>query len=359
MYLKDFCKEKCTGCSACKNICPKGAITMKEDEEGFLYPEINEELCINCNLCVNVCPIEEYTENRSIKAFAVKHVLEDERLNSQSGALFAAISDFFLEQNGCIYGAKIDDEFKVYHDKAIDKFQRDKLRGSKYIQSDMKDVIKNIKKDLKENKKVLFTGTGCQVAGVINALKHINLDNLYTCDVVCHGVPSPKVFADFIKCMEDLYQKKISKFKFRDKKYGWSSHYTTITFKDGTEIKTDLFKNLFLRNNILRPSCYECNFSNINRPSDITMSDFWGVDEVLPEMYDKTGVSLTLINTEKGKELFNEIKENLIYKECEISNAIKRNPNLSNPSSMPKTREEFWRDYFSENFEYIIDKYAK
>lgn len=223
----------------------------------------------------------------------------------------------------------------------------------------MGNIIEEIEQDLKDDKKVLFSGTPCQVAAVTSCIKDKYKDNLYTCDLVCHGVPSEAIFRDFLKYVEEKENKHIKEFNFRDKEFGWDTHFETSIFDDGTKKTTYYFRNLFMRLNILRPSCYKCNYASIHRTADVTIADFWGVDEVLPEMYDKTGVSLTLINTEKGKELFNEIKENLIYKECEISNAIKRNPNLSNPSSMPDTREEFWRDYFSKNFEYIIDKYSK
>lgn len=223
----------------------------------------------------------------------------------------------------------------------------------------MGNIIEKIEQDLKDDKKVLFSGTPCQVAAVTTCIKDKYKDNLYTCDLVCHGVPSELVFRNFLKYIEEKNNKHIKEFIFRDKRFGWDSHYETSIFDDDTKETTYYFRNLFLRNNILRPSCYKCNYSSLNRTSDVTIADFWGVDEVLPEMYDKTGISLALINTEKGKELFNEIKNDLMYKESRIDDAIKKNPNVYKPSSMPKTREEFWRDYFRENFEYIIDKYAK
>ena len=200
--------------------------------------------------------------------------------------------------------------FRFHIGRAVNKDERTAFKGSKYIQSHMNNTIKSVISDLKDNKKVLFSGTACQVAGV-NSVAKENTNNLYTCDLICHGVPSERVFKDYLKYIEEKYNKKIKEFIFRDKSFGWHSHIETIIFEDGTKISLEYFKRLFYRHNILRLSCYECNYANTHRPADITIADFWGVDELFPEFDDDKGVSLVIINSEKGKKLFNKVKDRL------------------------------------------------
>lgn len=360
MYLKNSEKHTCSGCTACMNICKQNAIIMKEDEEGFKYPYINKELCIKCGACYNICPnIKHNKENYIIEAYGVKHKNEEERSTSRSGGVFVAISDYILNKNGVIYGAELKDDFTVCHNRATNKEERDKFKGSKYIQSDMKDIIQKVKQDLKDGKKVLFSGTPCQIAGVKSAIPIVHRENLYTCDIVCHGVPSEKVFKDYLKYMEKVTKSKIQKVNFRDKRFGWSSHYETMTFEDGTEKTTEYFKNLFYRHNILRPSCHNCNYANAHRPADITIADFWGIDEINPEFYDEKGVSLVIINNLKGKEIFENIKEELEVMECTIEDCLKYTYTLNQPTPKSENREKFWEDYFKKDFNYIIEKYAK
>lgn len=359
MYLNTHIKEECSGCTACSLVCPKKAIKMIEDEEGFKYPEIDEEKCIKCGLCEKICPnVKKETKNTIIKAYGAKHVNEKERITSRSGGAFVAISDYILKLNGAVYGAKLNKDFSVSHAREENSIERDEFKGSKYIQSDMGDIIESIKNDLKSDRKVLFSGTPCQVAGVISCIPQKYTNNLYTCDLICHGVPSKKIFFDFLKYLEKIHNKKIKEFNFRDKKFGWESHLETTIFQDETKISTEYFKNLFYRHNILRPSCYKCNYANIHRPADITIADFWGVDEVAPEFFDQKGVSLIIINNQKGKELFEEIKSDLKIIDCSIENCIKYTYTLNQPTPRSETREEFWEDYKEKDFEEIIRKYA-
>ena len=242
MFLKTSKKSECSGCTACKCSCPKNAIEMIYDEEGFQYPFINKEKCIECGLCYNICPnIIKNEENTIIEAHGAKHKNEIERFTSRSGGVFVAISDYILELGGVIYGAELNDRFEVEHGRAIIKEQRDKFKGSKYIQSDMKNIILDIKKDLQNGKKVLFSGTPCQVAGVKAAIPKKYYDNLNTCDLICHGVPSKRVFRDFLRYIENKENKRIKRFIFRDKRFGWNSHFETFIFEDETQISTRIF----------------------------------------------------------------------------------------------------------------------
>lgn len=360
MYLKSGKKSECSGCTACKNICPKNAIQMIEDEEGFKYPKIDKEKCINCGACYKICPNVKKDETNTIKeAYGVKHKNENERITSRSGGVFIALSDYVLKQGGIIYGAELKEDFTVIHSRAENKKQRDKFKGSKYIQSDMKDIIKKVQQDLKENRKVLFSGTPCQVAAVKSCVSKKDQENLYTCDLICHGVPSNKIFREFLKYIEKISGKTIKNFNFRDKRFGWESHYETAIFDDNTEMTTQYFRNLFYGHNILRPSCYECNYANIHRPADITIADFWGIENVAPEFMDEKGVSLVIINNDKGKEWFEEVKDNLHTIYCSVEDCVKYTYTLNQPTPVAETRDEFWQDYNNKDFNYIIEKYAK
>lgn len=360
MYLETNIKSECSGCTACMNICPKNAIRMIEDDEGFRYPHIDKEKCINCGACIRVCPnVKNDTKNEIIETYGVKHKNEKERLTSRSGGVFVALSDYILALGGTIYGAQLNKDFTVSHGRAENKEERNKFKGSKYIQSDMKDIIKEVQEDLKNGKKVLFSGTPCQVAGVKECISNKYQENLYTIDLICHGVPSEKIFREFLKYIEETNNKKIREFDFRDKKFGWDTHYETMIFEDGTKRSTQFFRNLFYRHNILRPSCHKCNYANIHRPADITIADFWGIEEINPEFKDEKGVSLTIINNNKGKEWFNKIKNDLEIINCSIEDCIKHTYTLNQPTPEGEARKQFWNDYKNKDFKEIIEKYAK
>lgn len=360
MYLKSGKKSECSGCTACMNICPKNAIQMIEDEEGFKYPQIDKQKCIDCGACYKICPNVKKDESNTIKeAYGVKHKNEQERLTSRSGGVFIALSDYILSQGGTVYGAELNKDFTVSHHRAENKEQRNKFKGSKYIQSDMNDIIKKVRQDLKDNKKVLFSGTSCQVHAIKVSVSEKYQKNLYTCDLICHGVPSKKIFEEFLRYIEKISGKTIKEFNFRDKRFGWATHYETSIFEDGTELTTQYFRNLFYGHNILRPACHKCNYANIHRPADITIADFWGIENVAPEFLDRKGVSLTIINNEKGKEWFEAIKGKLQTIHCSLEDCVKYTYTLNQPTPEAETRDEFWQDYKTKDFDYIIEKYGK
>lgn len=359
MYLETGNKSECSGCTACMARCPKNAIKMVEDNEGFKYPKIDKDKCINCGACYKICPnVKKDKTNTIIKVYGAKHKNERERFTSRSGGVFVALSDYILSQNGIVYGAELKENFTVEHNRAENKEERDKFKGSKYIQSNMNNTIEMIQQDLKENRKVLFSGTPCQVAAVTACINDKYRNNLYTCDLICHGVPSELIFREFLKYVELENDKKIKEFVFRDKRFGWDSHYETSIFEDKTEVTTQYFKNLFYGHDILRPSCYKCNYANTHRPADITIADFWGIENVAPDFVDKNGVSLIIINNEKGKELFDEVKKDLNLINCSIEDCIKYTYTLTKATPISENRERFWEDYKNEKFDYIIDKYA-
>ncbi|NLA73610.1 MAG: hypothetical protein GX848_07255 [Clostridiales bacterium] len=339
------------------SICPTAAISMKEDLQGFLYPQINYDLCIECGKCLEVCDLKKPVdkENNPIKAYATAHKDKKVLSSSSSGGAFTLLSDIVLNNNGVIFGCKLDDKIDVYHDKAGNKLQRDLMRGSKYVQSDMKNTYKDIAALLKEGREVMFVGTPCQVAGLYSFLgKRPKL--LTTVDFICHGVPSQKLLKDHVKFLENKYNKKAVNYLFRDKIYGWR-HTETIVFSDNTRKSSyDTFrlKHLFLINIALRPACYSCKYTNYHRVSDITIGDFWR-GEIIANNYKNLGISVMLINTEKGKLFNSSIKNTGLLKEIEISDTKQRA--LLYPAKLHDETNNFWKLYEKSGYETITEKY--
>lgn len=350
-------KNDCCGCTACLNSCPTQAISLKEDNEGFLYPVINDFLCTKCKLCIKVCPFKKYKKNDfQQKIYAVKHKDQEILFKSSSGGAFTALSDYVLANNGVVYGASFDKSFKVIHSRAINKEDRNLMRGSKYVQSFLGNCFIKVKKDLEENKLVLFTGTPCACAGLNNYLNK-EYQNLFICDIICHGVPSPKIFKDYIHFISN--KKIISELNFRSKKAGWRG-YNIYLKKNNKEIlnnsNSKSFLDLFSNVGLLRPSCHNCKFCNFNRPSDITIADFWGIEKCKPHMDDNKGVSLILLNSIKGQTLFNNIKDNVYYEESNKDECLQHN--LIKPSLISPIREKVFLDYEKKGYVYIAKKYT-
>lgn len=352
----------CCGCTACANICPRNAITMAPDALGFKYPKIDLALCIDCGLCEKVCAFNsEYDKTQNYlepKTYAARHKELKEIETSRSGAAFIALSDIILEEGGAIYGAGYKDHFVVAHKRAITKKERDEFKGSKYTQSDLGSIFQSVKQDLTEGKTVLFSGTPCQTAG-LNAFINKKLkDKLYLIDIVCHGVPSPYIWRDYITYLENLYQSKVTTVNFRDKsELGWAAHKESFCFENGTKATCDNFTYLFYKHIMFRHSCEKCPFANIHRPSDITIADFWGwqkTDAIINA--DDKGVSLLLINTEKENSLFNKANKNLYIIKANLENCLQ--PNLKNPSKSSPQRIKFEQTYLKHGFKGILKKYG-
>lgn len=356
-------KDKCCGCTACYSACPTGSIEMLSDDEGFLYPHINESTCINCHKCLNVCAFKSDNNTNEYKkplVYAVKHKDISIRMKSRSGGIFTAVSDYVLDNGGVVYGCVLDSSLNAYHTRAKNKSARDKMRGSKYIQSEIGNTFKEAEKDLKEGRLVLFTGTSCQIAGLKSALQK-DYDNLLCMDIVCHGVPSTAVFKEYIKWIENKEKAKCVNIDFRNKiDYGWIAHIETLTLNKNNKVKhknSNVFKMLFYGHNILRPCCYVCPYKDIIHTADITIGDYWGIEKASPGFSDNKGVSLVLINSEKGKKIFDLAKNKVEFKECAIEDSMQ--PPLIKPFPKPNTREQFWQDFREKDFEYIAQKYAK
>ena len=354
-------KSKCCGCTACESVCPYDAISMQPDNLGFVYPQVDKANCVECGLCKRVCAFNNIDISQSDKypvAYAARHKDIEEVENSRSGAVFVALSDVILNDKGIVYGAALTERFVVAHRRTTNMHERDALRGSKYVQSDLNGIFKQVREDLKKGISVLFSGTPCQVAGLksyLNLLK-IDIRNLLLVDVVCHGVPSPKYWQDYLFYIENKENSDIVKVNFRDKrKFGWTSHRESFEFSNG---KTKSYNHNFYHDIMLRRSCGVCPYANIKRVSDITIGDFWGWEKLgISINDDNKGLNLVLINTTKGESFFSKIKdEQLISYPTEVSQSLQ--PNLLRPTNIHPLQALFEDDYAKRGFEYVGKKYT-
>lgn len=360
--IKD--KTDCVGCFACKNICPQNAISMIEDEYGFKYPSINYNICTNCGLCEKVCPIiNKKEENRlNSKSYAAINKNAEVRMNSSSGGMFSIIAEYIINNGGVVYGAKFNDKFLVEHARAEKIEDIEKFRGSKYIQSDINKTFREAKKDLETGRKVLFTGTPCQVEGLKSYLIK-DYDNLYTQDFICHGVPSKNIWEKYLEYRKKQDKEEPKNISFRNKENkGWNEYQLVFKYSNFNKYIDhidDLFMKAFLSDIALRDSCYKCQFKKKHRISDITLADFWGINNVVPEMNDEKGTSLILINSEKGEKIFRKLQEKIIYKEVDFEHAIKYNKSMIKSAETNKNRKTFFKELENNDFENLIDRYSK
>ena len=296
------------------------------------------------------------------QVYAAIHTDENIRRKSRSGGVFTVFSDQILKRSGVVYGVVLKNNTIAQHIRAADTVGRDAMRGSKYIQSSTKNTFREVREDLNAGKIVLYTGTSCQIAGLKGFLKNVDQENLYCIDIVCYGVPSPFIWRDYVHFLENKFKSTCTDVDFRDKKtFGWKAHYEALTFRSGLlkrerKYYNDTFKKLFFSNHILRPSCYACPYKSIAHPGDITIADYWGIQKAAPEFYDNKGVSLVLINNEKGRELFESIKPYLRFKPTRIEDSMQ--PSLKAPVSEPADRAIFWEDYRSMPFGQLLKKYT-
>lgn len=356
--------NKCTGCGSCMSVCPKDCISMSEDDNGFLYPHINNDVCVNCNLCKNRCPVlNEVKANETGKAYACINTDEKIRSESSSGGMFTLIAEYVIEQGGVVFGAALDENMEVYHSEASTKIELRKFRGSKYVQSKIGDTYKRAKKYLDEGRMVLFTGTPCQIGGLYASLNK-KYENLITQDIICHGVPAPKVWRRYLKYQLKSHQSDNTKeVRFRNKDNGWLKYSMKIDFDNGKEYKMpfvkDKYMNAFLSELCLRDSCYECSFKSMERQSDITLADFWGVNEIMPEMFDDKGTSLVVVNTKKAEDIFTSISDKVKVMEVKIEDAVRYNPSMYKSVVRHPKREKFLEMIDVMSFDNAVDKCLK
>lgn len=356
-------KEDCLGCTACQQICPKKCITMRQDEEGFSYPEINKDVCINCNLCNNTCP----KINNSLKpcdqnVYAVQSKNFNNRKTSSSGGVFPLLANIIIKQNGVVYGCtNKSDVAHPHHIRISSLADLPLLKGSIYVQSDLGNTFSYIKKDLIEGRKVLFSGTPCQCSGLRSFLRK-EYDNLYIVDLLCHGVPSPKLYKENLEIFEDKFQSKVASLNLRSKEKSWKRLFTKIEFENGKRYFKfsgyDPYMSLFLNNKSQRPSCFECPFTQHDRIGDITLGDFWGIANHIREMDDDKGTSMVITNNLKGRNLFSSIEDELKYVETTIEIAESGNKVLCEPAKKNKDRDNFYKEYELNGLTSAYKKYS-
>lgn len=357
-------KANCVGCYGCYNACPKKAIVMEEDEEGFRYPIVQQEKCIQCEACSRVCPvIHPIPDAKEQMPYTYAAINEDWniRRESSSGGIFHLLANYVLKQGGVVYGAGFNDQWEVEHQVAENLTDLVKLYMSKYVQSRIKDTYYKVEKNLESGRQALFVGTPCQCVALKCYLKK-EYNNLILVDFICHGVPSPKVWRRYRTWRTK--GKEIERISFRNKNLSWERFLLLFSFKNNNkylaeDLNHDLYLKGFLQNLYLRPSCHQCKFCHKNRPTDLTLADFWGVQDVLPEMYDGKGTSLVFIHSAKGKELFESLPAKKM--KTEFDRAIQYNPSMVRPSIPSKNRQRFFEEFIAgkQSIDQIIEENTK
>lgn len=375
MYTEVVNKKDCTGCGACENLCPENAIHMHVDKEGFCYPAIDDEKCIQCGECLNVCPVfdmpikgDKGKNIQAPKVYAAWSMDQDIRYHSTSGGIFSELALSILKRGGYICGAVYDENQEVKHYITNKVESLEKLRQSKYVQSEMKDIYKKIEDLLKKNETVLFSGTPCQCKGVYNYCKEkgITNSNLYMVDFICRGVNSPKVYRKFLGELEDQYGSGVIKVWFKNKTYGWNRFSTKIEFENGENYLKDRYHDTYIRgyieeNLFIRPSCTVCRFKGLHRVADLTLADFWGVKLEEGYMQDSdNGTSMVMVHTEHGKRLWDSISPNIYKTEKKMDDVIPGNICFENSIHHSVYRKQFMDDLDNmsviNNIERFLDK---
>lgn len=339
--------------------CPVNCIEMKPDKDGFLYPHIRTEECIRCGKCEKTCPVLNCRSADAPlpKAYAVKNLDAKCRKNSSSGGLFSVLADNILSRGGVVYGAATDEKLQVVHLCAENPEQLAALRGSKYVASTLGNVFKEVRQQLDAGRPVLFSGTPCQVEGLLSFLGQ-PCDNLYTADLICHGVPTAKAWNRYCQYQQKNRGANITGVNFRSKTSGWKQFSLELRFDDGQVYsavqKKDPYLRAFLENLCLRPSCHDCAFKGKHRRSDITLADFWGVGTMLPDADDDGGVSLALVHTERGAALLEQVKDSLWLMPVEPEAAISRNSAMTRSVPAHHFRSYFLHRLGKEPFDKLV-----
>ena len=344
--------EQCTGCMACYNACQHDVIQVIADEEGFMRPFLLATECLNCGNCVKACPIikpilpERFCEPQ---VFACTHANKHARMQASSGGIFSALAKIMMQRQGVVFGAAFTDKHLVEHIGVEREEDLHVLKKSKYVQSNVGKCLSVAKEHLENGRCVLFSGLPCQIAGLYSYLGN-DYDKLYTVDLLCKGAPSPGVFSTFINSIEERYKSAVQAYSFRDKKYGSERATSVVTFSNGKKLVLPLtqtsFGSGFSTELFLRPSCYHCQYRNINRMGDITLGDFWGIGRDFA-FYDlkSEGISLVMLNSMKGKALFDVIGSSLLLEKRNIQEAINRNRALNGKNIVNRRRTRFFALY--------------
>ncbi len=366
IYVND--KKTCCGCNACGDACPKGAIIFQTDIEGFWYPKVDKEKCIDCGLCEKVCPIINIKELKKndlpqSTCYAAEHKNMEVIFDSTSGGLFSALADIMYRNNGYVGGAVFNEDFSVRHYISNDKHDLPQLRSSKYLQSNMNGFYNQVKQLLMANEQVLVCGTPCQMTALRSFLRK-DYENLIIVDFICRGINSPKVWQKYLDSFEERYGSKVVYCKAKSKEYGWRNLTQKVILANGkhcyeTKDQSNFTKGYLQTGVYCRPSCYDCKFKGYPRISDITLADFWGIENVDQSMEKDLGTSLVMINSKKGQNYFEKIKPRINYVPVSFESIEAGNQALKKPLQSPKVdRKKFFEDLQSMTFLNIADKYV-
>lgn len=360
--------SKCTGCGACAHVCSNKAITMVKGSEGFLYPAIEKGKCVQCEKCAEVCHLQSQSKIELFQQSVYACQIKDKQMlvHATAGGFFPLLAKTVIEQGGVVYGCVWDASMHAVHKGITTIDQIQEFSGSKYVQSNTTNVFSEISNHLQNGKKVLFSGTPCQVEAVLKYCNNLDRSNLITVDVPCYGVPSQAIFSAYIEKLNKKYNAKVVDFRFRDKRhYGWS-HTTFITFKrdDGTyfeveEIdhnKIDYYK-MFGNRNCYRKSCYQCLYNTLNRVSDFTTGNYWGIENKT-QVFDATlGVSMVIINSKKARNIFDSIKSHMILEERTVEDAVDSNEALVKVTDYPNHRDAIYQSFAKHGFDGMFKRY--
>lgn len=352
-------KHDCCGCTACASICGRNAIVMQPDEEGFLYPVCDLSRCIDCHLCELACPIitrdSKQSDTLPLKVYALRNKNAEVLRGSSSGGAFAAMVENILSQGGIIYGAEYNEQHVVVHRGETTSDGAIRFRGSKYVQSNINGVYNEIRQHLLSGRLVLFSGTPCQVEG-LKCFFRKPYENLLTVDILCHGVPSPQIFADYIRFINKYSLGRLKGLFMKDKTFGWGYQNTRLFFQSGrSEFNTplsNLWNNIYYDHIVNRPSCHKCRFTNLHRSGDLTIGDFWGIEKYHKEFHSSMGVSLLMTNTNKGNIFWEQIKSEFEYIESNMDECIQ--PVLQYSRLETSDRISFWEEYKKQGFDKTI-----
>lgn len=359
--------QNCSSCAACANVCARNAVSMQLDAEGFYHPVIDAEKCVQCGACERICPWNKPVENPNVANVSPKTVAayakdESARLQSSSGGIFTVLAERALDDGGVVVGVAQVASTRFGHIVVDNKADLAKLRGSKYVQADVGLVYREVRGLLKAGRKVLFSGTPCQVAGLYAALGNAASADLFTVDIVCHGTPSVKVFEKYVREMEKTDDSVLDGVNFRDKSEGWSGYALLHRFRSGKSVSVhhgrSKYMRLFLSRICQNTSCDGCHYRKLPRIADITLGDYWGISKYHPEMNDNKGTSVVLLNTEHGKALFEAVADKVAQCDSKVEYAIAGNPCIVRSSTPHPKRAEFFANLDKYSLDQLIKKYC-